>query len=136
MNLGLVEEFTLQSFSYNELESATDGFKDELGGGSFSAFYIGDISKGGKTIAIKRLEKAVEEREQEFRAEITTIARTYYRNLVQVIGFCIEGPRKLLVYESMKNGSLTDLIFKAERPDLEKKNKYCTRCSKRASLSA
>ena len=136
MNLGLVEEFTLQSFSYNELKSATDGFKEELGRGSFRAVYIGAISKGGKTIAVKRLKKAVEEGEQEFRAEITTIARTYHRNLVQVIGFCIEGPRKLLVYESMKNGSFADLIFKAERLDLEKKNKYCTRCSKRASLSA
>ena len=115
LNLELAEEFTLRLFSYNELESATDGFKEELGKGSFGTIYKGTISKGGKTIAVKRLEKAVEEGEREFRAEITAIARTHHKNLVQVLGFCIEGSRKLLVYEYMNNGSLADLIFKAER---------------------
>ena len=76
-------DLTLQSFSYNELESATDGFKEELGRGSFGAVYKGAISKGGKTIAVKRLEKAVEEGEQKFRAVITAIARTHHRNLVR-----------------------------------------------------
>ena len=115
LNLELAEEFTLRLFSYNELESATDGFKEELGKGSFGAIYKGTISKGGKTIAVKRLEKAVEEGERELRAEITAIARTHHKNLVQVLCFCTEGSRKLLVYEYMKNGSLADLIFKAER---------------------
>ena len=111
----LAEEFTLRLFSYHELDSATDGFKEELGKGSFGAVYKGTMSKGGKTIAVKRLEKAAEEGEREFRAEITAIARTHHKNLVQVLGFCIEGSRKLLVYEYMNNGSLADLIFKAER---------------------
>ncbi|KAF3956244.1 hypothetical protein CMV_018609 [Castanea mollissima] len=116
VNLGLAEEFTLQSFSYNELEIATDGFKEELGRGSFGAVYKGTISKGDKIISVKRLENAVEEGEREFRAEITAIARTHHKNLVRVLGFCIEGPRKLLVYEYMNNGSLADLIFKSQRP--------------------
>ena len=115
LNLELAEEFTLRLFSYNELDSATDGFKEELGKGSFGAVYKGTMSKGGKTIAVKRLEKAAEEGEREFRAEITAIARTHHKNLVQVLGFCMEGSRKLLVYEYMNNGSLADLIFKAER---------------------
>lgn len=120
VNLELAEEFTLQSFSYNDLESATDGFKEELGRGSFGAVYKGIIPRGGKTIAVKRLEKGVEEGEREFRAEMTAMAQTHHRNLVRVLGFCIEGPRKLLVYEYMKNGSLADLIFKAERPPIWK----------------
>ena len=120
VNLGLAEEFSLQSFSYNELESATDGFKEELGRGSFGAVYKGVISRGGKAIAVKRLEKGMEEGEREFRAEMTVIAQTHHRNLVRIVGFCIEGPKKLLVYEYMKNGSLADLIFKAERPPIWK----------------
>ncbi|KAM3696351.1 hypothetical protein ACJW31_06G032300 [Castanea mollissima] len=116
VNLGLAEEFTLRLFSYNELESATDGFKEEIGRGSYGVVYKGITSSGGKTIAVKRLEKAVEEGEREFQAEITVIARTHHKNLVRVLGFCIEGSRKLLVYEYINNGSLADLIFKAERP--------------------
>ncbi|XP_023901164.1 G-type lectin S-receptor-like serine/threonine-protein kinase LECRK1 [Quercus suber] len=120
VNLGLAEEFTLRLFSYNELESATDGFKEELGRGSYGVVYKGIISSGGKTVAVKRLEKAVEEGEREFQAEMTAIARTHHKNLVRVLGFCIEGSRKLLVYEYMNNGSLADLIFKAERPPIWK----------------
>ncbi|XP_050246840.1 G-type lectin S-receptor-like serine/threonine-protein kinase LECRK1 [Quercus robur] len=120
VNLGLAEEFTLRLFSYNELERATDGFKEELGRGSYGVVYKGIISSGGKTIAVKRLEKAVEEGEREFQAEITVIARTHHKNLVRVLGFCIEGSGKLLVYEYMNNGSLADLIFKAERPPIWK----------------
>jgi serine/threonine protein kinase len=93
VNLELAEEFTLQSFSYNDLESATDGFKEELGRGSFGAVYKGILPRGGKTIAVKRLEKGVEEGEREFRAEMTAMAQTHHRNLVRVLGFCIEGPR-------------------------------------------
>ncbi|XP_050246838.1 G-type lectin S-receptor-like serine/threonine-protein kinase LECRK1 [Quercus robur] len=120
VNLGLAEEFTLRLFSYNELESATDGFKEELGRGSYGVVYKGIISSGGKTIAVKRLEKAVEEGEREFQAEMTAIARTHHKNLVRVLGFCIEGSRKLLVYEYMNNGSLADLIFEAESPPIWK----------------
>jgi hypothetical protein len=113
-NLELIEEFALRPYSYNELEKATDGFKEELGKGSFGVVYKGTISGGNKTIAVKRLEKFVEEGHREFRAEITAIARTHHRNLVRLLGFCIEGSKKLLVYEFMSNGSLADLLFKAE----------------------
>ena len=120
VNLGLAEEFTLRLFSYNELERATEGFQEELGRGSYGAVYKGTISEGGKTIVVKRLEKDVEEGDCEFRAEIIAIARTHHKNLVRVLGICIEGNRKLLVYEYMNNGSLADLIFKAERPPIWK----------------
>ncbi|XP_062147776.1 G-type lectin S-receptor-like serine/threonine-protein kinase LECRK1 [Alnus glutinosa] len=113
-NLELIEEFALRPYSYNELEKATEGFKEELGKGSFGVVYKGTISGGNKTIAVKRLEKIVEEGHREFRAEITAIARTHHRNLVRLLGFCIEGTKKLLVYDFMSNGSLADLLFKAE----------------------
>ncbi|PON72512.1 S-receptor-like serine/threonine-protein kinase [Parasponia andersonii] len=112
-NLGLAEDFVLQPFSYEELERATDGFREKLGRGSFGAVYKGTLSGANKTIAVKRLEKVVEEGIREFRAEMTTIGRTHHRNLVQLLGFCIEGSKRLLVYEFMSNGSLAELLFKA-----------------------
>ena len=44
----LMEEFTLQSFSYEDLEKATDGFSDELGRGPFGAVYKGTIAQGDR----------------------------------------------------------------------------------------
>ncbi|KAJ9703997.1 hypothetical protein PVL29_005328 [Vitis rotundifolia] len=118
-DLGVVGEFTLRSFSVDELEKATDGFKEELGRGHFGAVYKGAISEGNKVVAVKRLE-VVEEGEREFQAEMTGIGRTHHRNVVQLFGFCVEGSTKLLVYEYMRNGSLADLLFKAENPPIWK----------------
>ncbi|KAF3440549.1 hypothetical protein FNV43_RR18833 [Rhamnella rubrinervis] len=113
-HLGLTEDFSLQSFSYNELERATNGFNEEIGKGTFGAVYRGILSESGnKAIAVKRLEKVVEEGVREFRAEMTTIGRTHHRNLVQLLGFCIEGSP-----------------FKAASPQLGEKDEICVRCGK------
>ncbi|KAL6223101.1 hypothetical protein ACLB2K_006494 [Fragaria x ananassa] len=108
------EELTLRVFSYNELKRATNGFKQELGKGSFGAVYKGALNKGKKLIAVKRLEKLVEEGEREFRAEMQAIGRTHHKNLVRLLGYSAEESKRLLVYEYMSNGSLADLLFRAE----------------------
>jgi len=110
-NLGLNEEVTLRRFSYSELKRATNNFKIELGKGSFGAVYKGALEKGKRLIAVKRLEKLVEEGEREFQAEMRAIGKTRHRNLVRLLGFCAEGSKRLLVYEYMSNGSLGNLIF-------------------------
>ncbi|XP_027368791.1 G-type lectin S-receptor-like serine/threonine-protein kinase LECRK1 [Abrus precatorius] len=114
-NLGLNEEVTLRRFSYSELKKATNHFKQGLGKGSFGAVYKGALSKGKRSIAVKRLEKLVEEGEREFQAEMRVIGKTHHRNLVRLLGFCAEGSKRLLVYEYMTNGSLEKLIFGATR---------------------
>ncbi|XP_077236531.1 G-type lectin S-receptor-like serine/threonine-protein kinase LECRK4 [Tasmannia lanceolata] len=113
MNFSLTEEIALRFFSYDELLKATDGFKEELGRGAFGTVYKGSLSNGGgRAIAVKRLDKVIEEGEKEFRAETRAIGRTHHRNLVRLLGFCDEGPHRLLVYEYMGSGSLANLIFK------------------------
>nr|KJB75214.1 hypothetical protein B456_012G032100 [Gossypium raimondii] len=52
---GFAEQFTLRSFTFNELDEATQGFQDELGRGSFGAVYKGTLPGDGKSIAVKRL---------------------------------------------------------------------------------
>ncbi|KAI5554443.1 hypothetical protein BDE02_19G013300 [Populus trichocarpa] len=113
--ISLAGEFTLRSFSYSELEKATSGFMEELGRGSIGAVYRGTIPGGDRTVAVKRLEKVLDEAEKKFRAEITVIGQTYHRNLVRLLGFCVEGSRRVLVYEYLKNGTLADLLFQSER---------------------
>ncbi|QHO51307.1 uncharacterized protein DS421_1g29750 [Arachis hypogaea] len=124
-DLGLNEEVALRRFSYTELKRATNGFKQELGKGSFGAVYKGVLYKAGRSrrfIAVKRLEKLVEDGEREFQAEVRAIGKTHHRNLVRLLGFCAEGPKRLLVYEYMSNGSLGKLLFGDERlPDWDER---------------
>ncbi|CAL5361563.1 unnamed protein product [Camellia sinensis] len=117
-NLSSTAELTLHLFSYSELRKATNGFKEELGKGSFGAVYKGTLCRGKRLIAVKKLQKVVEEGEREFQAEMRAMGRKHHRNLVQLLGYCIEGSKRLLVYEYMSNGSLADLLFKSKRsPD-------------------
>ncbi|KAG1369774.1 G-type lectin S-receptor-like serine/threonine-protein kinase LECRK2 [Cocos nucifera] len=113
--LGLVDEIAPRSFSYHELREATDDFKEQLGKGAFGTVFKGSLPNGERAIAVKRLERMVDEGEREFQTEMRTIGRTHHKNLVRLLGFCDEGPNRLLVYEYMSNGSLADLIFKTER---------------------
>ncbi|WOL11956.1 G-type lectin S-receptor-like serine/threonine-protein kinase LECRK2 [Canna indica] len=114
---GFDEESTLRSYSYEDLARATENFKEELGRGAFGTVFKGSLSGGSeRLIAVKRLEKMVEEGEREFQREVRAIGKTHHRNLVRLLGFCNEGSNRLLVYEFMSNGSLADLLFKAKTP--------------------
>nr|XP_023920314.1 G-type lectin S-receptor-like serine/threonine-protein kinase LECRK3 [Quercus suber] len=116
------ETLGMTIFSYDELKSATNGFKDELGKGSFGTVYKGNLYKGKKFVAVKKLEKLVEEGEREFRAEMQAIGRTHHKNLVRLLGYCAEGSKRLLVYEYMSNGSLANILFKGvRRPDWDER---------------
>ncbi|KAK1408153.1 hypothetical protein QVD17_39787 [Tagetes erecta] len=112
---GLISDhFTLRSFSFEELHKATDGFKEVIGRNSIGEVYKGFISEGQKAVAVKRLHTRMFDGDGGFRAEITAIAQTHHRNLVRLLGFCIHGAAKLLVYEFMSNGSLADVLLNPE----------------------
>ncbi|XP_028779533.1 G-type lectin S-receptor-like serine/threonine-protein kinase LECRK1 [Neltuma alba] len=113
-NLRFTEDCSLRTFSFDELVNATRNFTEEVGRGSFGVVYKGTNQGNNKRIAVKKLDVVADEGEREFQAEITAIARTHHRNLVQLIGYCIDDSRKLLVYEYMSNGSLADFLFKSE----------------------
>lgn len=96
-------------FSYKELQKATKGFKEKLGAGGFGAVYRG-VLVNRTVAAVKQLE-GIEQGEKQFRMEVATISSTHHLNLVRLIGFCLEGRHRLLVYEFMKNGSLDKFLF-------------------------
>ncbi|KAJ6934688.1 G-type lectin S-receptor-like serine/threonine-protein kinase LECRK2 [Populus alba x Populus x berolinensis] len=115
--LHVMPEMNLQNFTYNELETATGGFKEELGRGAFGIVYRGALANEDKPlIAVKKLEKMAGEGDTEFNTEVKVIGRTNHKNLVQLVGFCKEGQNRLLVYEYMSSGSLSNYIFGYSRP--------------------
>ncbi|XP_047956226.1 G-type lectin S-receptor-like serine/threonine-protein kinase LECRK3 [Salvia hispanica] len=110
-----VEGISLQAFTFEHLSIATDGFKEELGRGASGTVFKGVLQNGQKMVAVKRLEKEIEQGEIEFQTELNTIGKMYHRNLVRLLGYCFDGDNKLLVFEYMSNGTLADILFNQEK---------------------
>ncbi|GKV44305.1 hypothetical protein SLEP1_g51497 [Rubroshorea leprosula] len=111
------------TFNYAELRAATDNFSpsNKLGEGGFGPVYKGKLSDG-RVVAVKRLLVASHQGKSQFVTEVATISVVQRRNLVQLYGCCIEGDRRLLVYEYLENKSLDQALFEyAMRGHLTKK---------------
>ncbi|KAI3466322.1 hypothetical protein Pfo_022985 [Paulownia fortunei] len=100
------------TFSYAELRAATDDFNptNKLGEGGFGPVYKGTLGDG-RVVAVKQLSVASHQGKSQFVAEIATISAVQHRNLVKLYGCCIEGDKRLLVYEYLENKSLDQLLF-------------------------
>ncbi|KAI3860000.1 hypothetical protein MKW92_050835 [Papaver armeniacum] len=98
-------------FTSSELQDFTWNYKVKLGAGGFGVVYKG-VFPSGVEVAVKVLNESTSERiKEQFMAEVSTIGRTYHKNLVRLYGFCFESATKALVYEYMKNGSLDRILF-------------------------
>ncbi|XP_076922605.1 G-type lectin S-receptor-like serine/threonine-protein kinase B120 [Bidens hawaiensis] len=109
-------EKDLLLFSFNSIMAATSDFSDEnkLGQGGFGPVYKGTLCDG-REIAVKRLSRASGQGLVEFKNELILIARLQHTNLVRVLGCCIHGEEKILVYEYMPNKSLDFFLFDESR---------------------
>ncbi|CAL5412057.1 unnamed protein product [Camellia sinensis] len=99
-------------FDLTTLQIATNNFSDanKLGQGGFGPVYKGKLHDG-KEIAVKRLSSNSGQGLEEFRTEVKLIVKLQHRNLVRLLGCCIEKDEKLLVYEYMANTSLDAFLF-------------------------
>ncbi|PHT90633.1 G-type lectin S-receptor-like serine/threonine-protein kinase [Capsicum annuum] len=99
-------------FDLSTITNATDKFSDanKLGEGGFGSVYKGHLTDG-QVIAVKRLSVTSGQGTQEFKNEVTLIARLQHRNLVRLLGCCVQQGEKMLVYEYMPNKSLDSFIF-------------------------
>ncbi|XP_059445471.1 rust resistance kinase Lr10-like [Corylus avellana] len=99
-------------YSYSEIKKMTENFKDKLGEGGYGTVYKGML-RSGRLVAIKMLGKS-KTNGQDFINEVATIGRIHHVNVVQLIGFCIQGSKQALIYEFMPKGSLNKYIFSPE----------------------
>lgn len=94
-------------FTYSELEEATRGFSEAnfLAEGGYGSVHRG-ILPDGQVIAVKQHKLASTQGDLEFCSEVQALSCAQHRNVVMLIGYCVEDRRRLLVYEYICNGSL------------------------------
>ncbi|KAJ3682663.1 hypothetical protein LUZ60_012890 [Juncus effusus] len=117
-------------FPYKELRSATRNFHptNNIGRGGFGVVYKGML-RDGSQVAIKSLSAESKQGSKEFLTEIDIISSIRHPNLVQLIGCCIEGNNRLLVYEFLENNSVASALLgskkKRMRLDWEQRAAIC-----------
>ncbi|XP_045808024.1 receptor protein kinase TMK1-like [Trifolium pratense] len=100
--------------SIQVLREVTNNFSDEniLGKGGFGTVYKGELDDGTK-IAVKRMQSEMVGGQglDEFKSEIAVLTKVRHRHLVALHGYCLEDNEKLLVYEYMPQGTLSQHLF-------------------------
>ncbi|KAL0552379.1 hypothetical protein IC582_011488 [Cucumis melo] len=94
-------------FTLRELDLATNLFSEEnlIGEGGYGVVFRGRLLNG-TPVAVKKIFNGQGQAEKEFRAEVEAIGHVRHKNLVRLLGYCIEGTHRMLVYEYINNGSL------------------------------
>ncbi|MQL82751.1 hypothetical protein Taro_015252 [Colocasia esculenta] len=108
------------AFTYEELSTATGGFSQAnlLGQGGFGYVHKG-VLPTGKEIAVKSLKSGSGQGEREFQAEVEIISRVHHRHLVSLVGYCIAGGQRMLVYEFVPNDTLEYHLHGTDRPTMD-----------------
>ncbi|QHN80424.1 Receptor-like serine/threonine-protein kinase [Arachis hypogaea] len=107
-----MDDLKLPMFNFDTLMMATNNFSQDnkLGEGGFGSVYRGRLIEG-QEIAVKRLSENSGQGINEFKNEIRLIAKLQHRNLVRLLGCCIEKNEKMVVYEYMENRGLDSILF-------------------------
>ncbi|XP_066312658.1 receptor-like serine/threonine-protein kinase SD1-8 [Miscanthus floridulus] len=102
----------LQLFDLAVVLAATDSFSasNKIGEGGFGPVYMGKL-EDGQEVAVKRLSRRSMQGAVEFKNEVKLIAKLQHRNLVRLLGCCIDEEERMLLYEYMHNQSLDTFIF-------------------------
>ncbi|CAM8993006.1 unnamed protein product [Rhodiola kirilowii] len=97
---------------FETIKAATSNFSDshKLGQGGFGTVYKGQLVDG-QEIAVKRLSANSGQGDAEFKNEVLLLAKLQHKNLVELLGFCLKGQERLLIYEFVPNASLDQFLF-------------------------
>ncbi|KAL3652472.1 hypothetical protein CASFOL_002153 [Castilleja foliolosa] len=103
-------------FTLRDLEIATNRFAADhvIGEGGYGVVYRGRLVNGSD-VAVKKLLNNLGQAEKEFRVEVEAIGHVRHKNLVRLLGYCIEGVHRMLVYEYVSNGNLEQWLHGAMR---------------------
>ncbi|CAN0841325.1 Calcium/calmodulin-regulated receptor-like kinase 2 [Linum grandiflorum] len=97
-------------YSYKDIQKATQNFTTSVGQGSFGVVFKA-VLPSGETYAVKVLASSSKQGEKEFQTEVCLLGRLHHRNLVNLIGYCVDKGQRMLIYEFMSNGSLANLLY-------------------------
>ncbi|KAG7547844.1 Protein kinase domain [Arabidopsis suecica] len=113
MNKESPKNIEAKSFKFRELATATNSFRQEflIGEGGFGRVYKGKMEKTGQVVAVKQLDRNGLQGNREFLVEIFRLSLLHHPNLANLIGYCLDGDQRLLVYEFMPLGSLEDHLL-------------------------
>ncbi|XP_058744441.1 G-type lectin S-receptor-like serine/threonine-protein kinase At4g27290 isoform X1 [Vicia villosa] len=111
-NEGEHYDLDLPCFDLATIFEAADNFSNanKLGEGGFGPVYKGKL-QDGQEIAVKRLSRSSGQGLNEFKNEVILCSKLQHRNLIKIIGYCVESDEKMLIYEYMSNTSLDSFIF-------------------------
>ncbi|CAO2833482.1 unnamed protein product [Amaranthus hypochondriacus] len=97
-------------FPYRDLQKATHNFTTLIGQGAFGPVYKAQMSTG-ETVAVKVLATDSKQGEREFETEVKLLGRLHHRNLMNLVGYCTEKGKNMLIYVYMSNGSLASHLY-------------------------
>lgn len=111
-------------YKFTDIKKITNSFTEKLGQGGYGTVYKGKLINDCP-VAVKILKPSKGDG-QEFINEVASMSRTSHVNVVALLGFCLKGQKKALIYEFMPNGSLDKFIHKANgtSPSLTWENLY------------
>ncbi|KAI9196021.1 hypothetical protein LWI28_020324 [Acer negundo] len=94
-------------FTLRDLQLATNRFSKDniIGDGGYGVVYRGNLTNG-TPVAVKKLLNNPGQADKDFRVEVEAIGHVRHKNLVRLLGYCIEGTQRILVYEYVNNGNL------------------------------
>ncbi|KAK2458705.1 LEAF RUST 10 DISEASE-RESISTANCE LOCUS RECEPTOR-LIKE PROTEIN KINASE 2.5 [Trifolium repens] len=96
-------------YNYSDVKKITNSFRNKLGQGGYGTVYKGKLHDEC-AVAVKVLSESKGNGE-DFVNEVASISRTSHVNVVRLLGFCLDGSKKALLYEFMPNGSLEKFIY-------------------------
>ncbi|XP_074267375.1 G-type lectin S-receptor-like serine/threonine-protein kinase SD1-13 [Silene latifolia] len=123
-SLDKFEELPL--FKFEKLSAATNNFQEsnKLGQGGFGPVYKGTL-EDGQEVAIKRLSGTSRQGVEEFMNEVLVISKLQHRNLIKLLGCCVERLERMLIYDYMPNKSLDAFLFDPQKKGiLDWKKRY------------
>lgn len=103
-------------YPYKDVQKGTQNFTTILGQGAFGPVYKATMPAG--VVAVKVLASNSKQGEKEFQTEVSLLGRLHHRNLVNLVGYCVDKGQHMLIYEFMSNGSLETFLYDEEKRTL------------------
>lgn len=115
----LLKNIGIKTFTKKEISKITDRYGTFLGNGAFGKVYRGTIDNN-QHVAVKRPNTFDEVRREDFANEVVIQSYISHKNIVRLVGCCLETKIPMLVFEYVPKGSLQDVLHGNKKINIEK----------------